>query len=550
TYFPPVQRYGRPGFRDVLRAVAGTFADDPARVSKNVEALRDGLAQLSRTQPGSTPSMDMIDQIARRLVREIDPFHGGVGDAPKFPQPFVLELLWRAWKRRGEAPYRNAVLLTLDRMCQGGIYDHLGGGFARYSVDAEWLVPHFEKMLYDNAQLVRLLTLVWQETGSPLYAARVRETIEWLGREMMVEDAAFAAALDADSEGEEGRFYVWTAAEVDRVLDADSPAFSRAYDVTPQGNWEGHTILTRRRMPEWREADEPFLATCRARLLAARAGRVRPGRDDKVLADWNGLAVAAIAEAGLVFARRGWVEAAARAYDFVTTRLADADGRLLHSWCDGRARHPATLDDHANLAAAALALLEATGDARYLTAARAHVAEADRWHWDPAEAGYFFAATDTRDLVAHAKHANDLAVPSGNGTMVQVLARLWALTGEAGYRDRADAVVGVFAGALAKNFFPLATLVNATAFLLRPLQIVVVGPDDEKRASLVRTVLARSLPDRVLTVLPPDAVLPADHPAHGKGAVRGAAAAYVCAGPVCSLPLLDAADLAADLDAR
>ncbi|MCC7272287.1 MAG: thioredoxin domain-containing protein [Alphaproteobacteria bacterium] len=551
TYFPPTARYGRPGFRDVLRAVADTFANDAPKVAKNVTALREGLAQLARGQPGSTLAIEAIDQVARRLVREIDPFHGGVGDAPKFPQPFVLEVLWRAWLRRHETPYRNAVLLTLDRMCQGGIYDHLGGGFARYSVDAEWLVPHFEKMLYDNAQLIGLLTLAWQETRSPLYAARVRETIAWLRREMAVEDAAFAAALDADSEGEEGRFYVWTAAEIDRALGADAARFAAAYDVTPGGNWEGHTILTRRRSPEWREADEPFYAACRTRLLAARAGRVRPGRDDKVLADWNGLAVAALADAGLVFAEPEWVAAAERAYGFVTTRLTGADGRLRHSWCEGSARHPATLDDHANLARAALALLEATGNEAYRTAAERHVAEADRWHWDPAEGGYFFAATDTRDLVAQVKHANDLAVPSGNGTMVHVLARLHALTGEARYRDRADAVVGAFAGAVTRNFFPLATLLNAAAFLQRPLQVVIVGdPADPRTQALVRAVLDRSLPDRVLTILRPGATLPAGHPAHGKTAVDGAPTAYVCAGPVCTLPLRDPAALAAELDRR
>ncbi|BBK39767.1 thioredoxin domain-containing protein [Allostella sp. ATCC 35155] len=547
TYFPPTARYGRPAFREVLTAVANTFARDPEKVAKNVTALREGLGQLSRTQPGSGIALATIDQVARRLVREIDPFHGGIGDAPKFPQPFVIQLLWRAWRRQREQPFRNAVLLTLDNMCQGGIYDHLGGGFSRYSVDAAWLVPHFEKMLYDNAQLLELLTLVWQETRRPLYATRVRETIAWMLREMRVEDAAFAAALDADSEGVEGKFYVWSEDEIDRALGGDAPRFKAVYDVTPEGNWEEHTILNRRRSMEWDEGDEAFLSACRTRLLALRAERIRPGRDDKVLADWNGMAVAALAVAGQVFDEPEWIAAARRAYGFVTERLVGPDGRRTHSWCAGQARHPATLDDHAHLARAALALLEATGDAGYLARARSHVADADRHHWDAAEAGYFFAATDTRDLVAPVKHANDHAVPSGNAVMVEVLARLHALTGEPSFRSRAEAVVGAFSGGVARNFFPFASLLNAAAFLERPLQIVVTG-ETAGRAELRRAVLDVSLPDRVLTEIAPGDHLPEGHPAQSKEAPAGTAAAFVCAGPVCSLPISDADDLRRELE--
>ncbi|BBK45301.1 thioredoxin domain-containing protein [Allostella vacuolata] len=550
TYFPPAARYGRPGFPEVLRAVAETFARDPDKVAKNVSALREGLAQLSKTHPGSGIGLAAIDQIARRLVREIDPFHGGIGDAPKFPQPFVIQLLWRAWRRQREQPFRSAVLLTLDRMCQGGIYDHLGGGFSRYSVDAAWLVPHFEKMLYDNAQLIDLLTVVWQETRDPLYAARVQETIAWLLREMRVGNAAFAAALDADSEGVEGKFYVWTEAEVDAALGQDSARFKSLYDVTPEGNWEEHTILNRRRRPEWKAEEEPFLAGCRDLLLAVRGGRVRPGRDDKVLADWNGMAIAALANAGLVFARPEWITAAREAYGFVTENLLGPDGRRTHSWCDGSARHPATLDDHAHLARAALALHEATGEAAYVEAAQRHVADADRYHWDAAEAGYFFAAVDTNDLVVPVKHANDHAVPSGNAVMVEVLVRLHAITGEDRYRSRAEAVVGAFSGSLARNFFPLASLLNAAAFLERPLQIVIVGTDDEATDQLRQAVLDVSLPDRVLTIIAPGTPLPVGHPAFGKVSADRSAVAFVCAGPVCSLPLADAARLREDLEGR
>jgi len=549
TYFPPTARWGRPAFQDVLRGIARTWHEEPEKVRKNVSALGEALAGLSATQPGGPIDAALRDQAARRLARSVDPFYGGIGEAPKFPQPFVFELLWRAWLRTREEPFRLAVTRTLDRMSQGGIYDHLGGGYARYSVDAQWLVPHFEKMLYDNAQLVRLLTLVWQETKAPLYAQRVAETIDWLLREMTA-DGAFAAALDADSEGVEGKFYVWTEAEIDAALGAGAAAFKAAYDVSAEGNWEGHVILNRGDQALGPDDAEAHLAAARATLLARRAGRVRPGRDDKVLADWNGLMIAALAEAGMVFGRAEWIAAGADAFAAIERNLIGADGRLRHAFAGGRARHPATIDDHANLARAALALHEATGEARWIDAARRFVAFADAHHWDAAEGGYFFAAADTDDLITRPKHAHDNAVPAGNATMVGVLARLAALTGEEKYRARAEAIVAAFAGGLQRNVFPFATLLNESELLERPLQVVVVGPDDDPATgALLGAVLDRSLPNRILARLAPNVALPAGHPAHGKGMREGRPTAYVCEGPVCSAPIAAPDDLARRLDA-
>src|SRR3974390_2153508 len=245
TYFPPEQRWGRPGFPQVLEAMSDAYMQDRDKVAKNVVALREALQKLRRPARGSSITRAQLDPIAERLLREVDQLHGGIGTAPKFPQAGIFELFWRAWKRTGQTPYRDAVVKALDAMCQGGIYDHLGGGFARYSTDARWLVPHFEKMLYDNAELVDLLTLVWQETKNPLYRQRVNETLAWVEREMRTERGGFASSLDADSEHEEGKFYVWSEAEIDAVLGDRATLFKRFYDVTPEGNWEGHTILNR-----------------------------------------------------------------------------------------------------------------------------------------------------------------------------------------------------------------------------------------------------------------------------------------------------------------
>jgi uncharacterized protein YyaL (SSP411 family) len=337
TYFPPASRWGRPGFADVLTTLAETYAKEPDKVRKNVDGLREAMARLASPQAGGAISMAITDQIAQRLLEEVDLQQGGIGQAPKFPQVPLFQLFWRAWKRTRDPRFKDAVTITLTRMSQGGIYDHLGGGFARYSVDANWLVPHFEKMLYDNAELMGLLTLVWQETRDPLYAARVGEIVGWLEREMLAApneagDRAFAASLDADSEGEEGKFYVWSEAEIDSVLGAESAFFKQRYDVSAHGNWEETNILNRSQHPALLdEAGEARLAASREKLLAARAARVRPGWDDKVLADWNGLMIAALAEAAMAFERPEWLELAARAFRFIRAIMM-RDGRLFHAW--------------------------------------------------------------------------------------------------------------------------------------------------------------------------------------------------------------------------
>src|SRR5262249_28474962 len=372
TYFPYPARYGRPSFIDVLKGVSQAFHDKPQDVETNRAGLLKALNEKAvnraiEIRPGGPLLPDgLIDRIATRLAEECDPTWGGFGGAPKFPSPYLFELVWRAWlERRDQTRLREAVTVTLDRMCQGGIYDHLGGGFARYATDNEWLIPHFEKMLYDNAQLIDLLTLVWQETKSPLYAQRIAETCDWSLREMVADGGGFAATYDADSEGVEGKFYVWDAAEIDAVLGAtDGPFFRMVYDATPAGNWEHKNILHRNRAPAFPgPAEERRLATLRAKLKAVRDKRVWPGWDDKVLADWNGLMIAALANAAAVFQRDDWLAAAVRAWRFVMDQMRGDHGRLFPSRRARQSLHRATLDDYANMARAGLALLQATGEA-------------------------------------------------------------------------------------------------------------------------------------------------------------------------------------------
>ena len=550
TYFPPTPRYGRPGFRELLAKVLEVFHGSPDKVAENAASLKTALQSLSRPRAGGDLPADFAGRTASALLPAVDPVHGGIGQAPKFPQPSLLELLWRGFKATKNPELSQALMLTLERMAMGGIYDHLGGGYARYSTDGEWLVPHFEKMLYDNAQLVSLMTLVWPENRSPLLATRIEETIAWALREMRVGGGGFASSYDADSEGHEGKFYLWSQQEIESVLGAEAPAFKSAYEVSESGNWEGNIIL-RRKIPFPADALlEDKLSRDRAALFRAREKRIKPGWDDKVLTDWNGLMIEALSQAGLTFGKPEWIAAAREAFQFVSVRLRDGD-RLRHSWRKGEAKHAATLDDYAAMTRGALALCEATSGARYLKQAQDWVEVAERHFRDPSSGGYFFTADDTRDLITRTKTALDGALPSGNGMMAQALARLFHLTANDAYRQGARATIAAFSGEIAAYFYSFPSLIAANDLLANGVEIVILG---ERSAAdtkaLLRAVLDLSLPNRVLQVVAPDLELAPSHPAFGRDQVQGKATAYVCRNQTCSLPLTDAGALASELAAR
>jgi uncharacterized protein YyaL (SSP411 family) len=547
TYFPKEPAYGRPGFIAILEEIARLFREEPDKIEQNRAALAQALAAQSASAYPGEPTARHLDIVAEKLLSLMDPVHGGIRGAPKFPQTPLFAFLWRTHLRTGRADLGAAVTRTLDHLCEGGIYDHLGGGFARYSVDERWLAPHFEKMLYDNAQLLRLLASAWAETRKPLYRRRAAETVGWLLREMLVDGAGFAASLDADSEGEEGRFYVWSEAEIDAALGPDAARFKSVYDVSAHGNWEEKNILNRLAHADtaFSEAEEAELVPPRETLLAVRAKRVRPGFDDKVLADWNGLAIAALAEAGAVFDDPLWIDAAARAFAFVTTRMIDGD-RLHHSWREGKLQHRAMADDLVNMADAALALAEATSNPSFVAEAQRFIAELDAHYHDDENGGYFFTADDASALIVRTRTVADNATPAANGVVIGVLTRLALLTGRADYLARADEVVRAFAGELNRNIFPLGSWLSNFEQRLWPVQIVLIGSIDATR-DLRRAVFDVALPNRVLSVIENSGHLPEGHPASGKHAIDGKATAYVCIGETCSLPMTDREALRAAL---
>jgi uncharacterized protein YyaL (SSP411 family) len=545
TYFPKQHRFGRPAFVDVLQRIAAVFRQEPEKVAENATALTDALKNPHQATTAPTIDDRLLKDLTARMVPAVDMVHGGLQGAPKFPQWSFFWLLWRGGIRYDHAPAREAVVRTLDNICQGGIYDHLGGGFARYSVDEFWLVPHFEKMLYDNALLLDLMTEVYRETGSPLYRARVAETVEWLEREMIAEAGGFAASLDADSEGEEGKFYVWSLDDVLRILgEEDGRFFAQAYDVTAGGNFEGHNILNRLSSMALRsEKDEERLGKLRAKLMAERDKRVRPGWDDKVLADWNGLMIAALARASVVFERPEWLELAKRAFDFVVARMSE-NGRLLHAYRAGRAKAPATASDYANMIWAALRLNEATNEQRYFDQAAAWVEVLDRHYWVEGKGGYATSADDTRDVIARLRPGTDDATPNANAIILANLVALATLSGETRYIDRADQLHAAFAGEVGRNIVAHTGLLASTFDLLKPQQVVLAGQHLEGGEELMKVIRSISLPGALQYALN-DTANGATLPGlRDKNAVNRRAAAYVCIGPQCSPSLTEPSELA------
>jgi uncharacterized protein YyaL (SSP411 family) len=546
TYFPPTARYGRPGFVQVLEEVSRLFREEPDKIAGNRRYIMERLAPRPR-RAGRAPDAQLLDAASERLLELMDTVNGGPRGAPKFPNTALIELLWRAGLRKGEGAYRDVVLLTLRAIAQGGIYDHVGGGFARYATDEHWLVPHFEKMLYDNAQLVELMSYAFVATGDPLFRDRVGETIAWLEREMLTGEGAFAASLDADSEGHEGKFYVWTQREVMDVLGIEDGAFfSGIYDITPAGNWEAGVSIANRGRAKRRlsEADEARLASARTRLLARRSTRVRPATDDKVLADWNGLTIAALALAGSTFGERAWIALAERAFDFVTGPMSRA-GRLAHSWRGGKSVFPGLASDNAAMIKAALALHAATLDQKYVAEAERLAALARAHHWDNSAPGYFLSADDAEALIIRPRATSDEATPSATGVMAQNLIRLWRLTGNDDYRRDADDILAANAPAIAGNLFASTSLANALDLRLAVTDVVIVAPAGEDPTPLLGVARAHWSPNLVLAVHRDATSMPPGHPANGKTAVDGKPTAYVCRGETCSLPVTDGEGLAA-----
>jgi uncharacterized protein len=539
TYFPKHAQYGRAAFTDVLRQVARVFHEEPGKIEQNRDALVQRLADRARANSPANIGNAELDNAATSIARATDPVNGGLRGAPKFPQCAMLEFLWRAGQRTSDQRFFTASELALTRMSQGGIYDHLGGGYARYSVDEHWLVPHFEKMLYDNAQILDLLALAESRATYQLFRQRADETVGWLLREMTTASGGFSSSLDADSEGQEGKFYVWSLAEVETVLGPDDAAsFAAIYDVSREGNFEGHNILNRLNSLSNQTGDEESLAVLRAMLQQERNKRVWPGLDDKVLADWNGMMVAALAHAAMAFDRPDWLVPAKAAFNFVAQSMTRGD-RLGHSWRDGKLLFPGLASDHAAMIRASLALHEATGERSYLDQAVHWQAALDRHYADTEHGGYYLTADDAEGLIIRPHATIDDAIPNHNGLIAQNLVRLAVLTGDEHWSSRRDALFTALLPHAVENVFGHLSILNALDLHLNGAEIVIVG---EHSSAATLLTAARRLPHAtsIVTHVPHADTLSANHPVRAKlTASNGAAAAFVCRGQSCSLPVAE-----------
>ncbi len=527
TYFPPEPRWGRPSFRQVLAGVSAAWSSQDGSIAQNAAALTEHLNK-PVAPSADAPRATFLDDASRTILSIWDIAGGSFKGAPKFPNPVVMDVLWRAYRRTGEAAYRSAVVNTLTPLCQGGIYDHVGGGFARYSVDAQWLVPHFEKMLYDNALLLKLLALAHLETPTPLFRARIDETVGWLLREMQHPEGGFAASLDADTDHEEGLTYVWDADELQELLTADFADFAAIYDVAVAGNWEGKTILNRLAPAnrEWLgDAREQEIRKRLDLLLSRRNERQQPGRDDKVLADWNGLAISGLAHAARATGNESAQKAAFDAFRFVSESMGDGD-RLAHSTLEGDRVFPGVATDYANMIQAALDLFALSGDAAHLDHAEAWFAAVDRHHFVDEAAAYNLAADDAPALIAQPLSISDEATPAATGTLANAAATLFMLTGETRYRERADQVLRHLASRGPQDVVGSASLQSAFDTMLRGRLALIVGsgPDvDELRNASI----AEADPALLAAHVDPDSVR-TGHPAEGKRPTQSDAALFLC----------------------
>jgi uncharacterized protein len=539
-YFPNEERFGQPPFKRVLEDVSRKYKEQGETVTTDATNINNAIAAIWQRDLRGPFDPRLMDVLGVHIAQRFDVFYGGVTGAPKFANVPLVETLWRSFLRTGASQFPMLVQTTLDTMCLAGVYDHIGGGFHRYAVDERWLVPHFEKMLTDNAMMVELLTTVGVHNRVPMYKTRVEETIAWVLREMMVGDA-FAASLDADIDGEEGAYYLWTAPEIDATLMGTfAQRFKDVYAIQAEGPFNGKNIIARTGgfpypLPD---ADEALLKRQRELLLAARRStRKAPLRDDKVLTDSNAMMIAALAHAGSSYGVTDWIVAAEKAYAFVVKAMGEGD-RLFHSWCEGKRGHTGFAEDYAQMARAALAMFEATSQKHYLDDAKRWVLVLNEFFWDSAAGGYCQTAIDDSTLIQRVRTVFDQATPSANGLMIAVLAKLYLATGDTSHRDRAGNIVNTFAGEVGRSFLAMGSYLNGLETLIAGLQIVVVGPRDaQKTRELVTAILGRSLPNRLLMVVDPAETLPEGHPARGKTMENGQPTAYVCQHQNCSAPI-------------
>ncbi|HEX8991993.1 MAG TPA: thioredoxin domain-containing protein [Anaerolineales bacterium] len=558
TYFPPVARYNMPAFKDVLSSLAKAWTEQRPEVDRVSGQVIQHLRAQTELNTGKAPlTAEVLEAVTKSLLDSYDWGYGGWGSAPKFPQAMTIEFLLR--RAAGSSPQREqmlrAVRHVLSAMSRGGMYDVVGGGFSRYATDNFWRTPHFEKMLYDNAQLALAYLYGYLVTGEPQYRSVCEETLDFISREMTNPGGGFYSSLDADSEGQEGKFYVWTSGEIQQALGPDFEFFKAAYGITPQGNWEGNTVLQRAlddaslsaRFKMEPPAIAAALAKCHAALLAVRNTRVRPSTDDKVLVSWNALALRAFAEAGRYLGRKDYLDTAVHNAHFLLTNLY-RENRLLRSWRDGQARHAAYLEDYAGLIVGLLSLYQSDPRTEWYATALGLADEMVAHFTDP-QGGFYDTRDDHETLLIRPKDLQDNATPSGNALAASALLLLAAYGDRLEWRDKAESMLGSIQAALLRYPTAFGQWACASDFALGPVhEVAIIGaPQDPRLQELSRSLWKGYRPRQVAAVsaYPPEPGSPAL--LNRRALVNGAPTAYVCQGLICLQPVNSTAEMEAQL---
>jgi uncharacterized protein YyaL (SSP411 family) len=536
TYFSKEPKFGRPGFTEVLEAIHAAWQEQRSTLVESAEALsahvENVLAPKKEAAAGREPP---LHEMATKIATTMDPVHGGMKGAPKFPNVPFLNLLWLDWLEHGTKEHRDLVLTSLRNMLSGGIYDHVGGGLSRYSTDADWLVPHFEKMLYDNAQLISLCCQAYGETGDRLFKLRTEETITWLLREMEV-DGAFASSLDADSEGVEGKFYCWTEDEVRSVLGGHADTLFETYQLSKPVEWEGSPILHRSAHKTlMNEEQEELLRSYLDQLGHARENRIHPGRDDKVLVDWNGLAIIALASAGRVFERDDWIGAAKRAYSYICSRTRE--DRLPHSIRGDAVLFPGLASDYAAMIRASTELYQATEEEELLNQATRWISVLDRWHADETQEGYYLTASDSTDVPIRLRGDIDEAIPSSSSQLIEALTKLSIITGDDALYNKTLKMAAGASARVENLLYGQVGVVYAASLARKPRKLMINDPV----GSLVSTARQIIDPRRVDIMVGPKASRMEE--ASGITIDRDMIGAWLCIGQSCLPPITKAEEL-------
>ena len=536
TYFPPKEKFGRPAFPTVLKTINNVFNNEKNKIQKSINLIKKGITESTSNISGAI-NKNLFDQVSLSLINLIDKTNGGIKGAPKFPNVPIFENILRFSIEKDKHSKNNLMInsgiyQTLEKMCNGGIYDHVGGGFSRYSTDEKWLVPHFEKMLYDNAQLIELLIYGYQIFREPTFKNRIFETINWVLREMKTEDGGLASAIDADSEGEEGKYYVWEKKEIDTILGNSSELFCKTYNIKKEGNWESKNILhleNKRNIKEI-EIDKKLLNI----LFEIRKKRIPPNLDDKILVDSNTLMINALTNAGWVFNQKKWINEAENIYSFLEKNLFK-NCELYHCWKNFKVKTFATLDDFANLLRSSITLFEKTGKKKYLNNSINFSKKILNDFKDKKNGSFYINSNKTTDIFTKLKSIYDNATPSGISILIQSLSKLFYLTGNENFYNEAESALESVHGNIEKNFFSSASLLNSYDILNNGILIIFIR--SEKNDFLLNKIKKICLPNMIYQEITDLKELDKTHPAFGKKIKEDKNTIFICKNQSCSLPI-------------